>query len=74
MSVAETTSGEGTFARMEAVGRELVEKDGADVDRHGLRRHGAPPRPLEAALGVPVIDPTQAAVAMAIGTVQAQIF
>ena len=29
----------------------------------GMARHA----PLEAALGVPVIDPTQAAVAMAIG-------
>jgi len=36
----------------------------------GMARHR---RPLEAALGVPVIDPTLAAVAMAIGTVQAQI-
>ena len=45
MSVAETASGEGTFARMETVGRALVEQDGADVDRHGLRRHGAPPPP-----------------------------
>jgi len=71
MSVAETASGEGTFARMEAVGRELVEKDGANVivmGCAGMARHRGP---LEAALGVPVIDPTQAAVAMAIGTVQA---
>jgi allantoin racemase len=36
----------------------------------GMVRHR---RPLEAALGVPVIDPIQAAVAMAIGAVQAQI-
>ena len=33
----------------------------------GMARHR---RPLEAALGVPVIDPTQAAVAMAMGAVQ----
>ncbi len=32
----------------------------------GMARHR---RPLEDALGVPVIDPTQAAVAMAVGTV-----
>jgi Asp/Glu/hydantoin racemase len=58
---------------MEAVGRALMEKDGADVivmGCTGMVRHR---RPLEAALGVPVIDPTQAAVAMAIGAVQAQI-
>jgi allantoin racemase len=74
MSVAETTSAEGTFARMEAVGRELVEKDGADVIVMGCAGMARHRRPLEAALGVPVIDPTQAAVAMAIGTVQAQAF
>jgi allantoin racemase len=70
MSVAETASGEGTLARMIAVGRELRDEDGADVivmGCAGMARHRAP---LEAALGVPVIDPTQAAVAMAIGTVQ----
>ena len=73
MSVAETASGEGTLARMEAVGRRLVEQDGADVlvmGCAGMARHR---RPLEAALGVPVIDPTLAAVAMAIGAVQAQV-
>jgi Asp/Glu/hydantoin racemase len=66
MSVAETASGEGTLARMIAVGRELTERDGADVivmGCAGMARHRAP---LEAALGVPVIDPTQAAVAMAL--------
>ena len=68
MSVAETASGEGTFARMEAVGRALVEKDGADVIVMGCAGMARHRRPLEAALGVPVIDPTHAAVAMAIGT------
>jgi allantoin racemase len=73
MSVAETASGEGTFARMETVGRALVEQDGADVVVMGCAGMARHRRPLEAALGVPVIDPTQAAVAMAIGTVQAQM-
>src|SRR6516164_460805 len=70
MSIAKTASGAGTLARMEAIGRELVEQDGADVivlGCAGMARHR---RPLEEALGVPVIDPTQAAVAMAIGAVQ----
>jgi allantoin racemase len=70
MSVAETASGEDTLARMTEVGRELVEKDGADVlvmGCAGMARHR---RPLEEALGVPVIDPTQAAVTMAIAAVQ----
>jgi allantoin racemase len=71
MSVAQTASGEGTFDRMVEVGRALVERDGADViimGCAGMARHRAP---LEAVLGVPVIDPVHAAVAMAIGTVQA---
>jgi allantoin racemase len=70
MSVAETAEGEHTLARMIAVGRELVDGDGAEVlimGCAGMARHR---RPLEQALGVPVIDPTQAAVAMALGTVQ----
>jgi allantoin racemase len=70
MSVAESAD-DGAFARLEAVGRDLVEKDGADVvvvGCAGMSRHR---RSLEEALGVPVIDPTQAAVAMAIGAVQA---
>jgi allantoin racemase len=73
MSVAESASGDGTFARMEAVGRALVEQDGADVIVMGCAGMARHRRPLEAALGVPVIDPTQAAVAMAIGAMQAQM-
>ncbi len=70
MSVAETASGEGTFDRMLAVGTELRDRDGAGavvMGCAGMARHRAP---LEEALGVPVIDPTQAAVAMAVGTVR----
>jgi Asp/Glu/hydantoin racemase len=69
MSVAESASGDGTLARMIAIGRELRDMDGAGaivMGCAGMARHR---RPLEDALGVPVIDPTQAAVAMAIGTV-----
>lgn len=68
MSVAESASGEGTLARMIAIGRELRDEDGAGaivMGCAGMARHR---RPLEDALGIPVIDPTQAAVAMAIGT------
>jgi allantoin racemase len=70
MSVAETAAGEKTLDKMIAVGRELRDADGADVvimGCAGMARHRAP---LEAALGITVIDPTQAAVAMAIGAVQ----
>lgn len=69
MNVAETASGEGTLQRMIAVGEKLRDLDGAEaivMGCAGMARHR---RPLEEALGVPVIDPTQAAVAMAIGTV-----
>jgi Asp/Glu/hydantoin racemase len=69
VSVAETAS-EGTLARMVETGRALVAEDGADVVIMGCAGMARHRRPLEDALGVPVIDPTQAAVAMAIGTVQ----
>jgi allantoin racemase len=72
LSVAETALGDSTFARLGAVGRELVEKDVANVivmGCAGMARHRSR---LESSLGVPVIDPTQAAVAIAIGTVQAR--
>lgn len=69
MSVAETASGEGTLARMIEVGTALRDKDGADVVVMGCAGMARHRRPLEQALGVPVIDPTQAAVAMAVGAV-----
>ena len=70
MTVAETASGEGTLLKMIAVGRALKEEDGAGaivLGCAGMARHR---KPLEDALGIPVIDPTQAAVAMALGAVQ----
>ena len=69
MSVAETASGDGTLARMITVGRELKDLDGAAaivMGCAGMARHR---KPLEDALGIPVIDPTQAAVTMALGTI-----
>jgi allantoin racemase len=70
MSVAEIASGEGTLSRMIEVGRALKEEDGANaivMGCAGMARHR---KPLEDALGIPVIDPTQAAVTMALGVVQ----
>ena len=70
MSVAETASGEGTLAKMIEVGRTLKDQDGAGAIVMGCagmaRLRGA----LEDALGIPVIDPTQSATAMALGAVQ----
>ncbi len=69
LSVAEVASGETTLERMKAVGRTLRDEDGAEVIIMGCAGMARHRRPLEDALGVPVIDPTQAAVTMAIGTV-----
>jgi Asp/Glu/hydantoin racemase len=70
MSVAETAGGEKTLERMIEVGRRLKEQDGAEavvMGCAGMARHRGP---MEKALGIPVIDPTQAAVTMALGAVQ----
>ena len=70
MSVAETASGERTLERMVEVGRALRDQDGADVVVMGCAGMARRRRGLEEALGVPVVDPTQAAVTMAIGAVR----
>ena len=70
MSVAETASGEGTLAKMIEVGRALKEEDGSAaiaMGCAGMARHRGP---LEQALRIPVIDPTQGAVTMALVAVQ----
>ena len=72
MTVAETASGERTLERMIEVGRRLKEEDGAEavvMGCAGMARHR---RPLEDALGIPVIDPALAAVTMAIGAISSQ--
>jgi allantoin racemase len=70
MSVAETAAGEGTLAKMIEVGRALRDEDGAGAIIMGCAGMARLRRPLEDALGIPVIDPTQAAVTMALGAVQ----
>ena len=72
MTVAETASGEKTLERMIEVGRQLKEEDGAEavvMGCAGMARHR---RPLEDALGIPVIDPALAAVTMAIGAISSR--
>jgi Asp/Glu/hydantoin racemase len=59
-----------TFTRMLEVGRTLVERHGADVVVMGCAGMARYRDRLEDALRVPVIDPTQAAVAMALGVLQ----
>ncbi len=70
MSVDESARGAGTFDRLVDVGTTLKEQGAGAVilGCAGMARHRAP---LEAALGIPVIDPTQAAVAMALGALLA---
>jgi len=70
MSVDETARGANTFQRLTEVGTDLM-ADGAGcliLGCAGMARHRGR---LEEHLGVPVIDPTQAAVAMAHGTLVA---
>lgn len=70
LTVAESASEGDTFETLAATGKLLVEQDGADVivlGCAGMARHRAA---LEATLGAPVIEPTQAAVSMALGTVR----
>lgn len=71
MSVDETARGAGTFAKLQEVGRALI-GEGAEALVLGCAGMAGHRAPLEADLGVPVIDPTQAAVAMAMGMVLAQ--
>lgn len=68
MSVDESARGENTLHRLTEVGQQLI-NDGAEcliLGCAGMAKHRGP---LEGALGVPVIDPVQAATAMALGTV-----
>lgn len=57
--------------RMTAVGARLRDEHGADVVVMGCAGMAALRGRLEAALGIPVIEPVQAAVAMAMGAVAA---
>lgn len=73
MSVDDTARGAGTFDRLVEVGGALIQ-DGAEalvLGCAGMATHRAR---LERTINVPVIDPTQAAVAMAMGVVLAQQF
>ena len=68
ISVDESANGTGTYQRLVEVGYQLI-KMGAGViilGCAGMSRHLLN---LEAELGIPVIDPTQAAVSMAVGTI-----
>lgn len=69
MTVAEASSPDGAIAAVLEVGRQLRQQDGADVVILGCAGMGVHRLRLQAALGCPVIDPVQAALAAAMTAV-----
>jgi Asp/Glu/hydantoin racemase len=70
LGVAELADAERTLDRMTDVGQTLRDVHGADVLVMGCAGIASYREPLEKTLGIPVIEPTQAAVTMAIGRVR----
>lgn len=70
LPVVELSDEKKTFGRMVAVGKALREEHGADVVVMGCAGMARYRKPLQEAIGVPVVEPTQAAVSMAIGRVR----
>lgn len=68
LGVADLQNADTTFDRMKTVGRELI-ADGADVLILGCAGMAQYRVPLEHALGCPVVDPCQAATAMALARI-----
>ena len=69
LSVAQVASGDDTYQRMLMVGTALRDEDGAEVIIMGCAGMARHREALQDALGMPVIDPAQAATSMAIGAV-----
>jgi Asp/Glu/hydantoin racemase len=70
MGVTELSNEEKTLERMTATGKTLRDVHHADVVVMGCAGMARFRRPLEEALGIPVVEPTQAATAMAVGRVR----
>lgn len=70
LGVTELGNREATLARMIATGRRLRDEKGADVIVMGCAGMAAYRDALQDALAIPVVEPSQAAVAMAIGRVR----
>jgi Asp/Glu/hydantoin racemase len=70
LNVTELGNYNATLARMVAVGRRLRDEKAADVIVMGCAGMAAYQAALQDALGIAVVEPSQAAVAMAIGRVQ----
>lgn len=69
MGVAELGDEAKVLERMTATGKALRDGHGADVIVMGCAGMSRFRRPLESALGIPVVEPTQAATAAALGRV-----
>jgi allantoin racemase len=72
LSVVELSNEEATWKRLAAVGQQLRDAHAADVVLLGCAGMARYRARLEALLGLPVIDPTQAAAGMAISAVLAR--
>ena len=70
LPVVELSDEKKTFGRMVTVGKALRERHGADVVVMGCAGMARYRKPLQEEIGIPVVEPTQAAVAMAIGRVR----
>ena len=70
MTVTDLADAGRTFERMRDAGHVLIRDHGADVAIMGCAGMARHRRPLERTLGVPVIEPTRAAVAIALDAVQ----
>jgi allantoin racemase len=70
LPVVELSNPDKTFGRMVEVGKRLRETHGANVLVMGCAGMARYRKPLQEAVGIPVVEPTQAAVAMAIGRVR----
>ena len=70
LPVLELSDEKKTFGRMTEVGKALKEEHGADVVVMGCAGMARYRKPLQDAIGIPVVEPTQAAVTMAIGRVR----
>jgi len=73
MPVVELSDEQKTFSRMVEVGKRLREQHGADVIVMGCAGMARYRKPLQDVVGIPVVEPTQAAVTMAIGRVRVPI-
>jgi allantoin racemase len=70
LRVVELSDEKKTFRRMVEAGKALRDTHGADVVIMGCAGMARYRKPLQDEIGIPVVEPTQAAVAMAIGRVR----